>query len=531
VAPCVIFEDEHLLVVNKPAGLNTHSPAPYAGEGIYDWLRDREPRWSQLAIIHRLDKETSGILIFSKSPLGNRSLTGQFAGRQVQKRYLLLTDRSAPKKDLIVASVIVRAGDRYVSRPPGPAAPDAETAFHVLPGKASLGSATGLTQVEARPLTGKTHQIRVHAQQSGFPILGDTLYGGTQAPRLCLHALEITIRHPATGEERTFRAPCDFGAPAADALRESLIAPDQTNACRLIHGAPDRWPGWHVDRLGNFLLSESASPLRPDQRVELERLACRHRSAAAYHKILNRHVRRATTEASAARLVFGEPAPDRFQILENGARYELSFNEGYSVGLFLDQRENRRRLLRGHAGREFSLPPAARVLNAFAYTCGFSVCAARAGGEVTSLDLSRKYLEWGRRNFVLNQLDPAAHHFIYGDVFDWFRRLARKGAAFDLILLDPPTFSRSREHGTFQVEKDYGALCVAALKLLKPGGVLFASTNSADWAAEAFLGVIEKAVAAEKRKIVRSHYVPQPPDFPITKEAPAYLKTVWLKID
>src|SRR5262249_24454353 len=64
--PCVIFEDEHLLVVNKPAGLNTHSPSPYASEGIYDWLRHREPRWADLAIIHRLDKETSGVIVFSK---------------------------------------------------------------------------------------------------------------------------------------------------------------------------------------------------------------------------------------------------------------------------------------------------------------------------------------------------------------------------------------------------------------------------------------------------------------------------------
>jgi len=60
VSPCIIFEDEHLLVVNKPAGMNTHAPSPYAGEGIYDWLRNREPRWARLAIIHRLDKETSG---------------------------------------------------------------------------------------------------------------------------------------------------------------------------------------------------------------------------------------------------------------------------------------------------------------------------------------------------------------------------------------------------------------------------------------------------------------------------------------
>src|SRR5438552_11715034 len=74
--PCVIFEDDHLLVVNKPAGLNTHAPSPYAGEGMYDWLRPREPRWGKLAIIHRLDKETSGVMVFSKTPLANRSLTG-----------------------------------------------------------------------------------------------------------------------------------------------------------------------------------------------------------------------------------------------------------------------------------------------------------------------------------------------------------------------------------------------------------------------------------------------------------------------
>ena len=97
--PCVIFEDEHLLVVNKPAGWNTHSPSPYAGEGIYDWLRHREPRWADLAIIHRLDKETSGVIVFGKTPLANRSLTEQFAARAVRKKYLLLTDREISRRE------------------------------------------------------------------------------------------------------------------------------------------------------------------------------------------------------------------------------------------------------------------------------------------------------------------------------------------------------------------------------------------------------------------------------------------------
>src|SRR5437588_11527052 len=91
--PLIVFEDDHLLVINKPSGLNTHAPSPFAGEGIYDWLRHREPRWASLAIVHRLDKETSGLLVFGKSPKANRSLTEQFTRRQIRKQYLLLTDR------------------------------------------------------------------------------------------------------------------------------------------------------------------------------------------------------------------------------------------------------------------------------------------------------------------------------------------------------------------------------------------------------------------------------------------------------
>jgi 23S rRNA (cytosine1962-C5)-methyltransferase len=128
-------------------------------------------------------------------------------------------------------------------------------------------------------------------------------------------------------------------------------------------------------------------------------------------------------------------------------------------------------------------------------------------------------------------VDPAAQRFLHGDVFEWLRRLARKGLAFDLVLLDPPTFSRSRESGVFQVEKHYGRLVKEALPLVKPGGVLFASTNAADWPPAEFLSAIDAAVAASKRKVSQRHYAPQPPDFPISREEPAYLKTVWLRIE
>ena len=533
MVPCVIFEDEHLLVVNKPAGWNTHAPSPYAGEGIYDWLKHREPRWLSLAIIHRLDKETSGVLVFGKTSLANKSLTQQFTGRRVHKKYLLLTDRKVPPKEFTVKTALIRIGEKYASCAGGEIA---ETKF--TPISDSKFGNSRLKMVSAEPFTGRTHQIRVHAAENGFPILGDTLYGGTASSRVYLHATEIAFTHPATNKPVKFFAPVDFDIEPRLALHTAIIERDATNAFRVIHGASDGWPGWFVEKLGDFLLSQSETSLSAKQQEELSWLAKTFSSHGAYHKILSRQVRRSTTTKVSPQLVAGEAAPERFEILENGVRYEMGFNEGYSVGLFLDQRDNRRRFLTGHIAADFSLFNSKfkiqnskfEILNCFAYTCGFSVCPAKAGARATSLDLSKKYLEWGKRNFALNGLDPAAHDFIYGDTFDWLRRLAKKGRAFDAVVLDPPTFSQSKEHGAFRAEKDYGKLVSAALPVLKPGGVLLASTNAADWPPENFLTDIEAAVRAAKRKILQQHYVPQPPDFPISRAEAAYLKTVWLRI-
>jgi len=534
MVPCVIFEDEHLLLVAKPAGWNTHAPSPYAGEGIYDWLKHREPRWSSLAILHRLDKETSGVLIFGKTPLANRSLTEQFTARHVRKKYFLLTDHAVPAKKFTVKTTLVRVGEKYASHADGEAA---ETKFALVPDSKFAIKNLQLKMVDAEPLTGRTHQIRVHAAESGFPVFGDTLYGGTASSRVFLHASEIAFTHPATNAPVKFFATINFDVEPRLALRTAIIEPDVTNAFRVIHGASDGWPGWFVEKLGDFLLSQSESPLNAKQQEELSWLAKTFSSRGAHHKILSRQVRRTTTAEASPQLVFGEAAPERFEILENSVRFEMSFNEGYSVGLFLDQRDNRRRFLTNHVAADFPLFKSEagnrklEILNCFAYTCGFSVCAAKAGARVTSLDLSKKYLEWGKRNFTLNGLDPAVHDFIYGDAFDWLRRLAKKGHAFDAVVLDPPTFSQSKEHGAFRAEKDYGRLVTAALPLVKPGGILFASTNAADWPPENFLTDVTAAVHGAKRKILQRHYVPQPPDFPISRAEPAYLKTVWLKVE
>jgi len=543
--PCVIFEDEHLLVVDKPAGWNTHAPSPYAGEGIYDWLQHREPRWANLAILHRLDKETSGVMVFGKTAIANRSLAEQFAGRTVRKKYLLLTDRAPRQREFTARSKIFRVGERYAS---GSQGEWAETRFRLVDLKSQISNVKSL---EAEPLTGRTHQIRVHAAENGFPILGDTLYDGSPFQRVCLHAAEISFVHPATGERVAFTAPADFATDPRLALRTAIIEPEMTNAFRLIHGASDAWPGWYVDRLGNFLLSQSEVELTSAQ---LERLERWPGVKAVYHKLLKRRVRKTDVEKASPKLACGAAAADRFTIQENGVNFELSFNEGCSVGLFLDQRDNRRRFLTGHvasglplitgrASRPCPIPENVEtrdfrnrgdalptLLNIFAYTCGYSVCAALAGAKTTNLDLSRKNLDWGKRNFALNGLDPAKHNFVYGDAFDWLKRLTKKQRAFDLIALDPPTFSQSKTGGVFRAEKDYGKLVAAALPVLQPGGVLFASTNAAGWPPEDFLAQVCQAIHKAGRKIVRQQYIPQPPDFPVSRAEPGYLKTVWVRV-
>jgi 23S rRNA (cytosine1962-C5)-methyltransferase len=519
----VVFEDEHVLVANKPAGLNTHAPSPYAGEGIYEWLKNREPRWAKLAIIHRLDKDTSGLMVFGKSSVANKSLTSQFATRRVRKTYVLVTDKSVSRAEFTAKSKLVRVNERYASSLEK--GDIAETVFRKLPPL----DASGRTFVEAQPLTGRTHQIRVHAAENGFPILGDTMYGGSPFRRLCLHAAELTFEHPATRKLLTFKAEPDFFGNPRLTLRHQLINLDTTNAYRVIQGAADGYQGLFVDRFGDWLLAQSDRTLTSSQHTMLAALMGEVGCRGVYHKLLRKEVQKAGTAEASPQSICGEAAPSTWTIRENGVQYAIRFSEGYSVGIFLDQRDNRRRLLDGYVAPQFQLPNRGELLNAFAYTCAFSVAAARTGYRATSLDLSRGYLDWGKESFQANGLDPAQHDFIYGDAFDWFRRLAKQNRLFDAVLLDPPTFSRSKE-GTFQAERDYGRLVEAALPLIKRDGTLFASTNAAKMKPEEFLQSIAMAVSKANRRILQQHYVPQPPDFPISREQPGYLKTVWMRL-
>lgn len=225
-------------------------------------------------------------------------------------------------------------------------------------------------------------------------------------------------------------------------------------------------------------------------------------------------------EASAApEHVSGAVIGERFSVEENGARFAIDFAAGYSPGIFLDQRENRARV------REAS-GPGSRVLNAFAYTGAFSVMAALAGAETTTLDLSRAYLDWTWENFGLNGLDPADHHGCKGDAFQWMRSFSRQGRTFHGVVLDPPTFSRAGKK-TFRTDRDYASLAESAARLVEAGGWMLCCANTHRLAAADFERQVREGVDAAGKGIVSLRRHPMPPEF----RGDEYLKTLWLVVE
>ncbi len=178
--------------------------------------------------------------------------------------------------------------------------------------------------------------------------------------------------------------------------------------------------------------------------------------------------------------IAGEPLPEALIIREHGWNLEVRLYDGLSTGLFLDQRDNRRFVADWVKDRTRASDKPT-VLNTFAYTCAFSVAAATAGATTASVDVSGRYLDWGKRNFEHNGLDPAHHRFAKMDTFEFFGYAKRKGMKFDLIILDPPSFaSGNKKKGIrpWSSIADYARLVGDAAALLNPKGVIFASTNT-----------------------------------------------------
>ncbi len=289
----------------------------------------------------------------------------------------------------------------------------------------------------------------------------------------------------------------------------SALEKGETNAYRLFCGEREGVAGLEVDRFDSFLifyLSEDRAPWieanLPDLAYWYLKKLREIRGAYVKRFFMNRFSKPADSESYSSVPLAGDLAPERIAIRENGNRYWVKPYAGYSVGIFLDQRDNRRYLAQRFAGRS--------VLNCFAYTGGFSVACAKMGCEVTSVDLSPRYLEWARDNFELNELDSSKHRFIAADTFDFLKTAVRRKRDFDLVILDPPTFSRNKKGKVFSVKEDLDRLLLAGASVLRPEGSLFFSTNYSKWQAKDLRTRIDKTLSEHLR--VRFEKTPPIPE-------------------
>ena len=228
----VVYEDQVLLVVDKPAGMVTH-PAPGHRDGtLVNAVLAHCPELTagdddRPGIVHRLDRDTSGLILIAKQEEVRRTLQRQFQERQVYKAYLaLLDDHLQPAWGRIEAPLgrDPRHRQRIAILPGGR---DAVTEYHVLEQFAhQVGPTAGdYTLVEAEPLTGRTHQIRVHFASIGHPVVGDAVYGRRRCrlpvPRQFLHAHRLGFKHPLTGERLELESPLPADLVAVvDLLRQ-----------------------------------------------------------------------------------------------------------------------------------------------------------------------------------------------------------------------------------------------------------------------------------------------------------------------
>lgn len=207
----IVYEDEALLVVNKPAGLVVHPAPGHSGGTLVNGLLAYCPQVAAVGgperagIVHRLDKDTSGLIVVAKDEATHAALQRQFKRRGVSKTYLALVEGQVQPPEGIIEAPIGRDRVRRKRMMVTPSGRQARTAYRVLEYFADH------TLLEVQPVTGRTHQIRVHLAWLGYPVVGDDVYGYRRQRLLqgrhFLHAARLRFTHPLTGEEMALEAP------------------------------------------------------------------------------------------------------------------------------------------------------------------------------------------------------------------------------------------------------------------------------------------------------------------------------------
>lgn len=496
----VIHDDDALLAVDKPAGLSCH-PSEHPDVAnvrarLTAWLGDQ-----RLWLPQPIDADLSGVLVFAKTKAANRVLAAELTAGVHKTHVAVVTQKRFPHG--YEGRVMSRGAGRWL---------------------VALSSAR-----PAQPLR---------------RILRDSLVDA-DAHRPMLHVAELSLHHPVTGEPLTLRAPVpkalyrqldpiqalsDDAAGIAERLhiaadRRWGVAMSTTDAFRIANSGGDELPGVEVDRYGDFAVVS----LRSDEAIERREAVLDAVStlgfAGVYLKIRRPHasvlVDTRKGDVAPAEPVRGAAAPEPLTVHENGVPLLAALGDGLSTGVFLDQRDGRRWVRERHA---------ASVCNLFAYHGAFTV-AAIAGGAVRSItvDAARPALDAALRNLALVDADPVHHELVKADAFSWLKGAAKRDRRFDLVVLDPPSYSTTRRT-TFRADRDYRGLAALALRTVAPGGALLACTNHRGIVRAKLQKELERAADEAGVRVERMTPLPDPVDFPPEPGQPCHLKRIAVEV-
>ncbi len=487
-------EFDDFIIFFKPNGIRMHQ-VDEGQSGFVEALAEKLQR--PLFIVHRLDKETSGLVILAKSAEAASLLTELLQDHLIQRTYYFLTDQIVNKKEFVIKTYIEKNQQKLTNT--NHAATNSETALTWVQ-KVGAGN---YQLWKAVPKTEKPHQIRIHAKSAGIPICGDQEHGGSRWFRTCLHASEIEF----TFHEKKYRfqspAPPSFNnpenLPIKNLLQDSFFNKNELfhipkNECyRLLHTeginlradiyADHLWVYDYTDR--GLTVTETDS---------IQEFANDHHLSSSIRHMIDRGTGVGGLEKNTLKSkITTANAQTKWQASEENLHFQLRTDAGFSPGLFLDQKENRKLV-----GKESF---AKTVLNLFSYTAGFSVAAAAGSAKsVTTVDVSKKFLEWSKENFILNNIDPANFEFFAQDCLLFLKGARKRDRTWDLIICDPPSFGRS-EDSVWRIEKNLPELAALIYACLSSKGQLLFTCNYEKWTRDQLIQEFAKKLPKNKFKI------------------------------
>lgn len=310
---------------------------------------------------------------------------------------------------------------------------------------------------------------------------------------------------------------------SALAYREDFFADKSTTAFRVFNGEGDGVGGITIDYFdGYYLFTWYSLGIYEHKETILKAFKNVVKYRGIYQK--KRFDGKGKYLDDKDDFLFGEKAPAPLIIKENSVNFAIYLDDGAMVGVFLDQREVRKTIRDKYAKGK-------TVLNTFSYTGAFSVFAALGGAkETTSVDLAKRSLQKTTEQFTINTINLDKQNIIVEDVFNYFKYAVRKKMLFDMVVVDPPSFARSKKH-TFSANKDYVKLLKEVIQITNVGGLIVASTNSANFSMMRFHDFITAAFKElhGKYRVLESFSLPK--DFRVAKnfKESDYLKVVFVK--